>query len=353
MILLLGVHRACYLLPAMAGVLPAVAGRGLSAVLLTATALWGMALLTWAARGGRLTAQLAGIDLAATGALLLASGLRPDLGLADLQWIAGLTQSSALLLAFTVAPLRLTVAALVTLIGGQAAVALRAGLGPDDLVYLLNPVIVCAALGYAVRQLTPVGGLARSGWAVEAGRPAIPSEYGRALHDTVLTTLTAIARGGLDHRGPQIRSQCARDADYLRRLLTDDLAAGPDSLADVLRQTVDAGEALGLRVHYRHGSLPAGVAPKVLAGLRASAREAVNNVFKHADVLEFWITAGWVTDRLRITVVDHGRGFDPGRDSPGSGIQRSITERMASIGGQARITSEPGGGTCVELTWPR
>jgi signal transduction histidine kinase len=58
---------------------------------------------------------------------------------------------------------------------------------------------------------------------------------------------------------------------------------------------------------------------------------------------------------LTISIRDDGLGFALASVSPRRlGISRSITERMASVpGGEAVVTSAPGAGTKVELTWRR
>jgi DNA-binding CsgD family transcriptional regulator len=81
-------------------------------------------------------------------------------------------------------------------------------------------------------------------------REAIRLAYALALHDTVLPTLTAIARGDLDHRCDQVRRRCAQDADSIRRLLQAE-PGEISSLDEVLTQVASAAEALGLRVPYR------------------------------------------------------------------------------------------------------
>lgn len=43
-------------------------------------------------------------------------------------------------------------------------------------------------------------------------------EHHRALHDTVLATLTTLASGAVDANAPEVRERCSREAAYLRRL---------------------------------------------------------------------------------------------------------------------------------------
>jgi signal transduction histidine kinase len=56
--------------------------------------------------------------------------------------------------------------------------------------------------------------------------------------------------------------------------------------------------------------------------------------------------------RLRLRVRDAGRGFDPSatrRDHRGGYGVQIMRERAAALGGDLRITTEPGVGTEVEV----
>jgi signal transduction histidine kinase len=94
-----------------------------------------------------------------------------------------------------------------------------------------------------------------------------------------------------------------------------------------------------------------GLAPDVVHAFGEATREALNNVHKHAGTNTAWMT---VTggDAVQVRVVDRGCGFEPGAVRPGLGLAGSIRDRMCDVGGAARVTSEPGEGTCVELAWP-
>jgi len=179
----------------------------------------------------------------------------------------------------------------------------------------------------------------------------------RLLHDTVLSTLNAIARGGLDHRGEQVRARCSADADFLRGLIsvTDDdtdLAGLPIALAKVARRHAMSG----LRVHHNNDAIPHELPSDVVAATADAVNEALNNVVKHASVSEAWVTAIGAHDGdggFAVTVVDRGAGFDPSESHPGLGVEGSMRRRMAEVGGAAEISSMPGEGTRVELKWPR
>ena len=48
--------------------------------------------------------------------------------------------------------------------------------------------------------------------AADSARRTAGAAYFQALHDTVVTTLVVIARGGLGHRAAEVRQRCARAA---------------------------------------------------------------------------------------------------------------------------------------------
>jgi signal transduction histidine kinase len=56
-------------------------------------------------------------------------------------------------------------------------------------------------------------------------------------------------------------------------------------------------------------------------------------------------------DRLRLSIHDDGRGFDPRLLIQGDGLT-SITNRAAALGGTLSIKSECGGGTAASLEIP-
>jgi signal transduction histidine kinase len=174
-------------------------------------------------------------------------------------------------------------------------------------------------------------------------------EQERVLHDTVLSTLTALARGSLPD-SDAVRARCAADARFLRAMHeADDLDDPPDlvtALLAIARDTahpevVVEGETITVE-------LPAQVAVAILR----AAGEAVRNAGRHsgADRVEVRIAA--VGTGVTVEIVDDGRGFAPG-DGRGLGIRRSITERMGDVGGYGTVEHVSGRGTRVVLAWPR
>jgi signal transduction histidine kinase len=216
------------------------------------------------------------------------------------------------------------------------------------------------AQGQALDDISRERAAAEADRSAERARHAVRLSHHRALHDTVLATLTAIARGGLDHRTEQVRERCARDAEYVRRLVeADDPSEHGAGLDHALIAVAGEVERLGLRVRYQCGPLPGDLPPAVVEALAGAAREALNNVLAHAGTAEAWLTAlghrdtMGEPDTLVVRVVDRGRGFDPAAVRPGFGLHRSVADRLREVGGAATVSSLPRAGTCVELTWSR
>ncbi|WP_267243433.1 sensor histidine kinase [Streptomyces sp. PR69] len=223
----------------------------------------------------------------------------------------------------------------------------------------LNSVVSSAVLGwvfwwYLRRQgalLDAANEKARKAEAQRA-RYAERIAHHRALHDTVLATLTAIAGGRVDASAERVRSRCAREAAYLRRLIQQSADADvyPEAGA-ALEEAVRAAECLGLSVSAQYGEMPS-VPPDVAAEVAAAVTEALNNVLRHAGTGRAYLTAAGRDGQLVVTVVDRGKGFDPELVTGGLGLRSSVRERMRGIGGAAEVESVPGEGTRVELSWP-
>ena len=80
-----------------------------------------------------------------------------------------------------------------------------------------------------------------------------------------------------------------------------------------------------------------------------AVKEALNNVLKHAAATEVRIGLAVADGRMRITIADNGRGFVVGKvRSQGNGLE-NMNQRLARIGGRLVLTSQPGGGTRIEM----
>jgi signal transduction histidine kinase len=194
-------------------------------------------------------------------------------------------------------------------------------------------------------------------------------EQDRLVHDTILNTLTAIARSG---DTAAAISQCRRDIGLLQSALSDSDTTRPGGRAGsrplaAIEAIVTDMRAQGLAVDLEitdgaaaQGTPEPGLVPgPVVAAIAHATREALANVAGHAGTGQAWVTAttapgaGAASPRIQVTVRDAGAGFDPGRVDPARlGVRRSITERVEDWGGSAAVQSAPGEGTVVRLCWP-
>ncbi|GAA3386159.1 sensor histidine kinase [Cryptosporangium minutisporangium] len=187
---------------------------------------------------------------------------------------------------------------------------------------------------------------ARAELTVERSRLHSRRQFERNLHDTVLSTLTVVARGALGDRLDLVRARCGRDLALLDRL---------DDVPDTSGLFASIGWEAGCRAMPVRVALPSDeprLPPGVVEALAGAVRESLSNVERHAGASSAELTATIVDGGVRIVVRDNGKGFDPTATTPEqTGVRRSIVERMAAVGGRARIDSAEGQGTEVTLTW--
>jgi signal transduction histidine kinase len=197
-------------------------------------------------------------------------------------------------------------------------------------------------------------------------------EHDRLLHDTMLNTLTAIARSG---DAEAVRSACRHSIGMLERALSEPVepASGQFSgdPAGAIGQVAGEMRARGLNVHLEvfDGDEPgaAGVTGEagdrfpatVARALAHGTREALMNVTEHAGTGEAWVTVRMTAPQegahgsVQVRIRDEGAGFDIDRvDLVRLGVRRSIIERVTDVGGSASVDSAPGSGTVVALDWP-
>jgi len=177
------------------------------------------------------------------------------------------------------------------------------------------------------------------------------ADHERQIHDQVLNTLAAVARGTTADPA-RLRSRCGEAAQALRMLALSAPATRVES-STIFEEAVDA---LGSDWHVEvdiAGEAFADVPPDVVAAFATASAEAVRNAGRHSGGDHLVITAERQPDRLTISVEDNGRGpegWGPAR----LGITRSMRQAMAEQSGTVEWVRGDGGGTRVVLTaeWP-
>lgn len=168
-----------------------------------------------------------------------------------------------------------------------------------------------------------------------AGQPADPAEAARLLERAKSTLNAAIreARGAIGDLTPD--------------------ALEEQSFSDAVRAVLDHLDGGRLREHRvaLAGDLPA-FDPGVRMELLQVIRETASNALRHGGATTLDISFAPLADgRLRLTVRDDGRGFDPATVSRGHGLD-NIAARAGGLGATLDLDSAPGRGAAVTLTLP-
>ncbi len=91
--------------------------------------------------------------------------------------------------------------------------------------------------------------------------------------------------------------------------------------------------------------------PELRRALVLMIKESVNNAAKYSNAHTVKVQLELNGTALILKVEDDGIGFDPGKQSPGNGIE-NIRSRAARLGGKAEIITYPGKGTRIECCIP-
>lgn len=163
------------------------------------------------------------------------------------------------------------------------------------------------------------------------------------LHDEIAVALRAAATPGVGRL--EVR-RCARQALAAIEDLADEVNDGPTDVMPALRDVAAQGQTVevdGPDVRV----VPASVASAIVGAVA----ESVRNVARHAPGARAQVQVRCDDEVTTVRVVDDGPGFCRTR-RPEGGLRVSVAARMARADGAAQVTSTPGQGTVVTLTWP-
>ncbi len=204
----------------------------------------------------------------------------------------------------------------------------------------------------------------------QAQQAAILSErhrLARDLHDSVtqsLYSLNLMAATGLRlvesgsdkeeivHTFNRLGTAAHQALKEMRLLLYElrSSALEKEELVGALRQRLEAVEGRAeIKTQLHVDDLPK-LPSYVQEGLYHIAQEALNNALKHAESTQTDIAIRCQNDCIVLEVRDNGKGFvlDEQWHNHGMGLA-SMKERAKALGGELKITSQPGTGTCVSV----
>jgi signal transduction histidine kinase len=177
----------------------------------------------------------------------------------------------------------------------------------------------------------------------------------RDLHDGAQQRLVALAM-----RLDQARATSV-GASELIDSTTAELLAAIREVRDLARGVhppilTDAGLAAAVEALAERTPFPVAInatdarfAPEVEAAAYFVVAEGLTNIARYADARGATVVLRTEDDRLVVRVTDDGRG---GADlDAGSGL-RGLADRLAAVGGELTVTSEPGRGTTLLATLP-
>ncbi len=133
----------------------------------------------------------------------------------------------------------------------------------------------------------------------------------------------------------------------LRPTVLDDFG-----LAAAVRLRIEELHKEGWRIDYEEHLGEKRLSPEIEAALYRVAQEALTNVGKHARIKTARVILEQRSGKVRLEVEDEGCGFDPSVPKGGCGPGQRVglpgmRERVALLGGELEITSEPGMGTSL------
>jgi signal transduction histidine kinase len=234
----------------------------------------------------------------------------------------------------------------------------RLGLDGVSLVIIVVSPFVAIVTGWgfdalrehSARRLEAEAALAES--EAEKARLEERADLAVRLHDSVLQTLHAIQLEAADPA--QVTYLARRQERELKRTIAQFLSAYGRSFRVALMTARDEVEDMHNRITIDtvvKDDLPI---DDQLTTVVNAAREAMLNAARHSGASVIDMYSECREGSVLVSVRDRGSGFEFSEATDGSGIARSIIDRIDSIGGQVDIVTAPGAGTevTIEIAYP-
>jgi signal transduction histidine kinase len=140
----------------------------------------------------------------------------------------------------------------------------------------------------------------------------------------------------------------------LRPLYLEDLGL----VAALQMLAKETTESADIPIRFEHTGFEERLHPKTELAFYRIAQEGLSNIVRHAQASRASIKIAYEPDKIRLTIVDNGRGFDipesPAEFAPSGHFGLlGIHERAELIDARLEIHSSPGEGTQLAITLPQ
>jgi signal transduction histidine kinase len=116
------------------------------------------------------------------------------------------------------------------------------------------------------------------------------------------------------------------------------------------RAAIDFGDRAGVQIDLHISDPQASISNEMAAQVYFIAKEALNNIERHADARRVEMTLMRNNGQVVLQVSDDGRGFDESQVNDERFGLQGMYERAEMIGAQLSVESKVGRGTTVQLT---
>ncbi len=138
----------------------------------------------------------------------------------------------------------------------------------------------------------------------------------------------------------------------LRPMVLDDLGIVPA----LQRYLADFEDKFGLSVEFIYIGKEVRLKKGIEVTLFRILQEALNNVYKHAGVMQATVKLEITEKQVNLSIIDIGRGFDVEKVLKGEGLESygviGMRERVDLLEGKFYIKSAPGRGTEIRIKIP-
>jgi signal transduction histidine kinase len=241
-----------------------------------------------------------------------------------------------------------------------ADVAFQPGLGPL-MVLALTAVayLTLAAIQVRIRARVPNFDELEAETRALAHGEDLARRTTAVVHDTLLNDL-AVVMNSPDQLDDRARERLLADLDTLRgadwisaadtQVSTEADAALRNDIARLVSEFQWRGVSMQIT-----GPAPGSylLSTEVSDALLGATRACLENVVRHSGASSTEVELIADADQVTVMITDQGRGFDPAAVGPDRlGLRTSVVDRMAAVGGSAKIWSAPGEGTSVIISAP-